>query len=77
MHKNRYGMIKLLNGEIAFLRGELSRELWSNQKLIEVLLGQNPHYQTHQRNAMNFYTIIKNSLLVIKYVKINAHNLIH
>ena len=27
MHKNRYGMIKLLNGEIAFLRGELSREL--------------------------------------------------
>ena len=29
-------MIKLLKDEIAFLRGELSRELRSNQKTIEV-----------------------------------------
>ena len=40
-------MIKLLKDEIAFLRGELSRELRSNQKTIEVLLEQHSHYQTH------------------------------
>ena len=37
----------LLKDEIAFLRGELSRELRSNQKTIEVLLEQHSHYQTH------------------------------
>ena len=47
-------MIKLLKDEIAFLRGELSRELRSNQKTIEVLLKQNSHYQTHQRKCDEF-----------------------
>ena len=40
-------MIKLLQDEIAFLCGELSRELRSNQKTIEVLLEQYSHDQTH------------------------------
>ena len=40
-------MAILLKDEIAFLRGELSRELRSNQKTIEVLLEQHSHYQTH------------------------------
>ena len=44
-------MIKLLKDEIAFLRGELSRELRANQKTIEVLLEQNSHYQSHQRRC--------------------------
>ena len=44
-------MIKLLKDEIGFLRGELSRELRSNQKTIEVLLEQNSHHQTHQRRC--------------------------
>ena len=34
-------MIKLLKDEIAFLRGELSQELKSNKKVIEVFLEQN------------------------------------
>ena len=33
-------MIKLLKDEIAFQRGELSRELRSNQKIIKALLEQ-------------------------------------
>ena len=40
-------MLKLFKDEIAFQRGELSRELRSNQKTIEVLLEHNSHYQTH------------------------------
>ena len=40
-------MIKLLKDEIAFLCGELSRELRSNQKTTEVLLEQYSHDQTH------------------------------
>ena len=40
-------MLKLLKDEIAFRRGELSRELKSNQKTMEVLLEHNSHYQTH------------------------------
>ena len=47
-------MIKLLKDEIAFLRGELSRELRSNQKTIEVLLEQHSHYQTHQKEFDEF-----------------------
>ena len=46
-------MIKLLKDKIV-LRGELSRELRSNQKTIEVLLEQNSHYQTHQRRCDEF-----------------------
>ena len=34
-------MIKLLKDEIAFLLGELSQELKSNKKVIEVFLEQN------------------------------------
>ena len=47
-------MTKLLKDEIAFLRGELSQELRSNQKTIEVLLEQNSNYQTHQRRCDEF-----------------------
>ena len=61
-------MIKLLKDEIAFLRGELFPELRSNQKIIEVLIKQQSHYQTHQkkcdefqRNNQNQSTSYKNS----------------
>ena len=61
-------MIKLLKDEIAFLCGELSWELGSNQKTIEVLLEQHSHYQTHQKkydefqhNNQNQSTSYKNS----------------
>ena len=47
-------MIKLLKDEIAFLRGELSRELRSNQKIIEVLIEPQSHYQTHQKKCDEF-----------------------
>ena len=61
-------MIKLLKDEIAFLRGELFPELRSNQKIIEVLIKQQSHYQNHQkkcdefqRNNQNQSTSYKNS----------------
>ena len=47
-------MIKLLKDEIAFLRSELSRELRSNQKAIEILIEQQSHYQTHQKKCDEF-----------------------
>ena len=47
-------MIKLLKDEIAFLRGELFPELRSNQKIIEVLIKQQSHYQTHQKKCDEF-----------------------
>ena len=47
-------MIKLLKDEIAFLRDELSRELRSNKKTIDVLLEQHSHYQTHQKKCDEF-----------------------
>ena len=47
-------MIKLLKDEIAFLRGELFRELRSNQKIIEVFQEQHSHYQTHQKWCNEF-----------------------
>ena len=53
MHKNKY--IKLQRDEIAFLRSELSRELRSNKKTIEVLLKQKSYYQTHQRRCYEFH----------------------
>ena len=46
-------MIKLLKDEIAFLCGESSRELRSNQKTIELLLEQQ-HCQTHQKKCDEF-----------------------
>ena len=48
-------LLKLLKDEIAFLHGELSPELRSNQKTIKFLLEQNSHYQTHQRKCSFFY----------------------
>ena len=47
-------IIKMLKDEIAFLRGDLSRQLRSNQKAIEVLLEQHSHYQTHQKKCDEF-----------------------
>ena len=47
-------MLKLLKDEIAFLRSELSRELRSNQKAIEILIEQQSHYQTHQKKCDEF-----------------------
>ena len=47
-------MLKLLKDEIAFLRGEFSRELRSNQETMEVLLEQNSHCRTHQRRCDEF-----------------------
>ena len=46
--------IKLLKDKIAFLRDELSRELRSNKKTIDVLLEQHLHYQTHQKKCNEF-----------------------
>ena len=46
-------IIKRLKDEIAFLRGELPRELRSNQKTIELLLEQQ-HYQAHQKTCAEF-----------------------
>ena len=45
---------KLLKDKIAFLRDELSRELRSNKKTIDVLLEQHLHYQTHQKKCNEF-----------------------
>ena len=47
-------MLKLIKDEIAFLRGELSRELKSNKKTIQFLLEQNSHFQIHQRRCDEF-----------------------
>ena len=47
-------MIKLLKDKIAFLHGELSLELRSNQKTIDTLLEQNLYYQIHQRRYDEF-----------------------
>ena len=47
-------MLKLIKDEIAFLRGELSRELKSNKKTIELLLEQNSHFQIPQRRCDEF-----------------------
>ena len=65
-------MIKLLKDEIAFLRGELSLELRSNQKTTEVLVEQNSHYQTHQRRCDEFQHNNQNQCTshCIKYARI-------
>ena len=59
-------MIKLLKDEIAFLRGELSRELRSNQKIIEVLLEKHSHYQTHQKKCDEFQNNNRNQSISYK-----------
>ena len=46
--------MSIVKDEIAFLCSELSRELRSNKKTIEVLLEQNSHYPTHQRRCNEF-----------------------
>ena len=47
-------MLKSIKDEIAFLRGELSPELRTNQKVIEFWLEQNSYYQNHQGRCDEF-----------------------